>query len=101
MEQNYKKWKPKSKYKNSESIGVHSFNCERYLDFDSKWQFAKPNPKLKRDKHFLCYNRSPRGHRLSLLSMLHGRGLIENGYVSCQSLDKYASRHVESYLHNI
>jgi len=101
LEQNYKKWKPKSKYKDSESIGVHSFNCERYLDFGVKWQFAKPNPKLKRDKHFLCYNRSPRGHRLSLLSMLHGRGLIEKGYVSCQTLDKYASRHVESYLHNI
>ena len=30
LEQNYKKWKPKSKYKNSESIGVHTFNCERY-----------------------------------------------------------------------
>ena len=86
------------RFKNSSQLYLNCSILEVFIDVRIP---AKPNPKLKRDKYFLCYNRSPRGHRLSLLSMLHGRGLIEKGYVSCQSLDKYASRHVESYLHNI
>ena len=37
LKEDFKKWKPKSKYSKSENIVVYSFNNERYLDFRNKW----------------------------------------------------------------
>jgi len=87
LKEDYKKWKPKSKYSKLDDIVVHSFNNERYLDFRSKWDIADLKSKKKRKKYFLCYNRTPRGHRLYLLSLLHGCGLISKGFISCQKFD--------------
>ena len=109
LQDDYRKWKPKSKYSDLEDIGVYSFNNERFLDFKSKWDFAKPDLKKKRIpeeiqgklwglKHFLCYNRSPRGHRLTLLALLHGKSLLSNGYVSCSPNNP---TYLEGYLNDI
>ena len=87
LHSDFKKWKPKSKYSDLDNIIVHSFNNERYLDFRSKWDIADLKSKKKRKKYFLCYNRTPRGHRLYLLSLLHGSGLIPKGFISCQKFD--------------
>ena len=87
LKEDYKKWKPKSKYSKLDDIVVYSFNNEMYLDFRSKWDIADLKSKKKRKKYFLCYNRSPRGHRLYLLSLLHGCGLIPKGFISCQKFD--------------
>jgi hypothetical protein len=87
LKEDYKKWKPKSKYSKLDDIIVYSFNNERYLDFRSKWDIADLKSKKKRKKYFLCYNRTPRGHRLYLLSLLHGCGLIPKGFISCQKFD--------------
>ena len=98
LKEDFEKWKPKSKYSKSENIVVYSFNNERYLDFRNKWEIADLESNKKRRKHFLCYNRTPRGHRLYLLSLLHGKGLISKGFVSCQKFDY---RWMSGYLHNI
>ena len=66
---------------------LYDLNDERYLDFRSKWDIADLKSKKKRKKYFLCYNRTPRGHRLYLLSLLHGSGLIPKGFISCQKFD--------------
>jgi hypothetical protein len=98
LESDFKKWKPKSKYSDLEDILVHSFNNERYLDFRNKWNIADLKSKKQRRKHFLCYNRTPRGHRLYLLALLHGKGLIPQGFVSCQ---KVQDNWLGGYLHNL
>ena len=109
LREDYKKWKPKSKYSDLEDIGIYSFNNERFLDFKSKWNFAKPDLKKKRIpeeiqgelwglKHFLCYNRSPRGHRLTLLALLQGKSLLSKGYVSCSPNNP---TYLEGYLNDI
>ena len=86
LESDFKKWKPKSKYSDLDDIVVYSFNNERFLDFRNKWDIADLESNKKRRKHFLCYNRTPRGHRLYLLALLHGKGLIPKGFVSCQKV---------------
>ena len=109
LREDYKKWKPKSKYSDLEDIGIYSFKNERFLDFKSKWNFAKPDLKKKRIpeeiqgelwglKHFLCYNRSPRGHRLTLLALLQGKSLLSKGYVSCSPNNP---TYLEGYLNDI
>jgi hypothetical protein len=98
LEKDFKKWKPKSKYSKSDDIIIHSFNNERFLDFENKWYNAKIKSDKKRRKYFLCFNRTMRGHRLYLLSLLHGKGLISKGFVSCQKFDY---RWMSGYLHNI
>ena len=109
LEEDYRKWKPKSKYSDLEDIGICSFNNERFLDFKSKWGFAKPDLKkkilpteiygeLRGLKHFLCYNRSPRGHRLTLLALLQGKSLLSKGYVSCSPNNP---TYLEGYLNDI
>ena len=98
LREDYKKWKPKLKYSDLEDIGIYSFNNERFLDFKSKWDFAKPELNKKRKKHFLCYNRTPRGHRLTLLALLHGKSLLPNGYVSCSPNNP---TYLEGYLNDI
>ena len=109
LEEDYRKWKPKSKYSDLEDIGICSFNNERFLDFKSKWGFARPDLKkkilpteiygeLRGLKHFLCYNRSPRGHRLTLLALLQGKSLLSKGYVSCSPNNP---TYLEGYLNDI
>ena len=49
-------------------------------------------------KHFLCYNRSPRGHRLTLLALLQGKSLLSKGYVSCSPNNP---TYLEGYLNDI
>jgi len=98
LESDFKKWKPKSKYSDLDDIVVYSFNNERFLDFRNKWDIADLESNKKRRKHFLCYNRTLRGHRLYLLALLHGKGLISKGFVSCQ---KVQDNWLGGYLHNL
>jgi len=97
LKEDYKKWKPKSKYSKLDDIVVHSFNNERYLDFRSKWDIADLKSKKKRKKYFLCYNRTPRGHRLYLLSLLHGCGLIPKGFISSNKVFVVTEKNDSSY----
>jgi len=103
LKEDFKKWKPKSKYSKSENIVVYSFNNERYLDFRNKWEVADLNSNKKRRAYFLCYNRTPRGHRMYLLCLLHGAGLIQKGFVSCSEVptDKNSQTIFSGFLHNL
>jgi len=90
LEDDFIKWKKKqgNKHKNSGDIHVCGFNNERYIDFHAKWKFAHFNPDIKRDKHFLCFNRELRPHRKLLLTMLLEENLLGSGKVSSKKFDK-------------
>lgn len=100
LEDDFEKWKPKSKYSEMEDIVVHSFNNERFLDFRNKWDIADLDSGKKRRKHFLCFNRTPRGHRLFLLSLLHGLGIIKKGFVSFDKI-RFGFDNFSGYLNNL
>ena len=90
LEGDFKEWKKRkdNKHKDSGDIHVCGFNNERFIDFHSKWKLAQVNHDVKRDKHFLCFNRELRPHRKLLLTMLSQENLLDKGMVSSKKFDK-------------
>ena len=90
LEGDFKEWKKHkdNKHKDSGDIHVCGFNNERFIDFHSKWKLAQVNHDVKRDKHFLCFNRELRPHRKLLLTMLSQENLLDKGMVSSKKFDK-------------
>lgn len=90
LEDEYKEWKldENNEHKDSGDIHVCAFNNERFINFTKKWNLSTFNPTLKRDKHFLCFNRELRPHRKLLLTMLVNENLLDYGLVSSKKFDK-------------
>ena len=71
LEDEYKEWKSdeNNEHKDSGDIHLCAFNNERFINFTKKWNLSTFNSTLKRDKHFLCFNRELRPHRKLLFNM--------------------------------
>ena len=91
---------------NIENIdGMHIFSIDYYYNhiatiYQNDWESGTVGRKIrinnpnkisyerKRDKYFLCFNRSPKLHRTLLLSYLLKENLLDKGSVSLGPLDK-------------
>jgi hypothetical protein len=87
----YKRWKEQltEEFKDWEDIHLCAFNNERYLDFKKKWngQLSKFDSSLKREKHFVCFNRELRPHRKLFLTMMLEAKLMDTGMISSKKFD--------------
>jgi hypothetical protein len=91
IEKEFKEWKNNKTeyYKDWKNIHLCAFNNERYLNFKKKWggELSKFNSSIKRERHYVCFNRELRPHRKLFLTMLLEANLLEYGMVSSKKFD--------------
>lgn len=66
---------------NQEKINVYFFSATEHHINGRQRQVTYENKNIK-NKRFLCFNRRWRLHRPFLVSLLHSKNLLDNGYVS-------------------